>query len=310
MKIGLDLYPVRVTWPELREVALLADRLGYDSLWTWDHLYGHDDPDQAILEGWTTVAGIAAITDRTSIGLLVGANTFRDPGLVAKMAVTVDHISGGRAVLGLGAGWRPREHLDHGIPFGSGFGQRIDWLEESVDAISALLAGEVVTSPPSGRYALHGAHHAPGPIRGPGQIPILIGGGGERRTIPLAARRAEIWHHRGSAATLAAKLSVLRASCAAIGRDPAEIELAFGPLLVIRDDPATARQVLADVLARLGQEVPEDPDEAWLGPEELIVERLRPFLALGFRHVIVGMPAPYDLETVTRLARLRAAISD
>jgi len=114
MKIGLDLYPVRVTWPEIHEVALLADRLGYDSLWTWDHFYGHDDPDQAIFEGWTTIAGIAAVTNRTTVGLLVGANTLRDPGLVAKMVVTVDYISGGRAVLGLGAGWRPREHHDLG----------------------------------------------------------------------------------------------------------------------------------------------------------------------------------------------------
>lgn len=305
MKIGLDLYPTRVSWPEIREVALLADGLGYDSLWTWDHLYGHDDPDQAILEGWTTIAAIAAVTERTSVGLLVGANTLRDPALVAKMAVTVDHVSGGRIVLGLGAGWRPGEHRDHGIAFGSGFGERIDWLEESVDAISGLLAGEVVSSPLHGRYALHEAHHRPLPVRGPGRIPLLIGGGGERRTIPLAARRADIWHHRGSALSLAAKLEVLRASCAAIGRDPVEIELAFGPLLVIRDDPATAREVLRVGLARLGQEVPDDPDEAWLGPEELVLERLAPYLDLGFRHLIVGLPAPYDLETVTRLARLR-----
>jgi alkanesulfonate monooxygenase SsuD/methylene tetrahydromethanopterin reductase-like flavin-dependent oxidoreductase (luciferase family) len=308
VKIGLDLYPVRVSWPEVREVALLADRLGYDSLWTWDHLYGHDDPDQAIFEGWTTIAGIAAVTERTTVGLLVGANTLRDPGLIAKMAVTVDHISGGRAVLGLGAGWRPQEHHDHGIRFGSGFGERIDWLEESVDAISGLLAGEVVTSPTGGRYALHGAHQVPLPVRGPGRIPLLIGGGGERRTIPLAARRADIWHHRGSAATLAAKLDVLRASCAGVGRDPAEIELAFGPLVVIRDDPAAARDVLRVALARLGQEVPDEPDEAWVGPEELVLERLAPYLDIGFRHLIVGLPAPYDLETVTRLATLREAL--
>ena len=310
MKIGLDLYPVRVTWPEIREVALLADRLGYDSLWTWDHLYGHDDPDQGIFEGWTTIAGIAAVTERPTVGLLVGANSLRDPGLVAKMVVTVDHISGGRAVLGLGAGWRPREHHDHGIAFGSGFGERIDWLEESVDAISGLLAGEVVTSPPGGRYALDGAHQVPLPVRGQGRIPLLIGGGGERRTIPLAARRADIWHHRGSIATLAAKLDVLNASCLAVGRDPAEIELAFGPLLVIRDDPATALEVLGRALARLGQGVPEDSDEAWLGPEELIASRLAPYLQLGFRHLIVGLPAPYDLETVTRLAHLRETIGD
>lgn len=308
MKIGLDLYPVRVTWPEIREVALLADHLGYDSIWTWDHLYGHDDPDQAILEGWTTIAGVAAITERPSVGLLVGANTLRDPGLVAKMVVTIDHISGGRAVLGLGAGWRPREHHDHGIPFGSSVGERIDWLDESISAISAFLAGDVVTSPQGGRYSLDHAHHEPPPVRGVGRLPLLIGGGGERRTLPLVARRADIWHHRGAPALLARKLEVLRASCSAIGRDPAEIELAFGPNVVIRDDPAAARKVFGRALARLGQQPSEDPDDAWLGPEDLMVERLAPYLQMGFRHLIAGLPAPYDLETVERLAALRDAI--
>src|SRR3990170_5496182 len=170
----------------MRDVVLLADRLGYDSLWTWDHLYGTDDPRQSIVEGWTTIAAWAAITTRPSVGLLVGANTLRNRGLVAKSAVTVDHVSGGRCVLGLGSGWRPREHADHGIAFGSGFGERLDWLEESVILIRGLLAGETVSSPPGAHYAFADASHLPPPARGAGRLPLLIGGGGERRTIPLA----------------------------------------------------------------------------------------------------------------------------
>lgn len=130
LKIGLDLYPVATDWPAIRAVALRADALGYDSLWTWDHLYGHDDPAQPILEGWTTVAALAAVTAGPTVGLLVAANTFRHPAIVAKMAVTVDHVSGGRAVLGLGSGWRPREHFENGIPFGAGIGERLDWLRK------------------------------------------------------------------------------------------------------------------------------------------------------------------------------------
>lgn len=305
MKIGLDLYPVRVTWPEIVEAVRLADELAYDSLWTWDHLYGHDDPDQGIFEGWATVAAIAATTRHPSVGLLVGANTLRNPGVTAKIVVTVDHISGGRAVLGLGAGWRPREHQDHGIPFGSSMGERIGWLEESVEAIAGLLGGESVTSSSGGRYAFDGARHSPTPVRGAGRIPILIGGGGERRTIPLAARRADIWHHRGSAPAMARKLEVLRTCCAAVGRDPGEIELAFGPHVIIRDDPAAAREAFRLALARLGRVPSDDPDDAWLGPEEYVIARLEPYLAIGFSHLIVGMPAPYDLETIERLAGIR-----
>ena len=119
-KIGLDLDPTHATWSDMVLVVRRAEALGYDSLWTWDHLYGTDDPSQRIFEGWNTIGAWAVMTSRPTIGLLVGANTFRNPGLVAKSAVTVDHISGGRCILGLGAGWRPREHHDHGIAFGGG----------------------------------------------------------------------------------------------------------------------------------------------------------------------------------------------
>jgi alkanesulfonate monooxygenase SsuD/methylene tetrahydromethanopterin reductase-like flavin-dependent oxidoreductase (luciferase family) len=308
VRIGLDLDPTQGSWAEMATVVRMADELGYDSLWTWDHLYGTDDPRQRIFEGWTTIAAWAALTTTPTVGLLVGANTFRNPGLVAKCAVTVDHISQGRCVLGLGAGWRPREHHDHGLDFGSGFGERLAWLEESVAAVSALLRGDVVTSPSGGRYAFEGLRHAPTPWDGPGRLPILIGGGGERRTIPIAARYADIWHHRGSVDYLARKLDVLIAACAAVGRDPAGIELAFDPHVIIRDDPAAALAVhersLAAHLQTLG--VPPDPTEHWFGPPDEIVERWRPYLALGFRHLIVDLPSPYDQETVTRMPEVRA----
>ena len=122
LKLGLSLYPQQTSWDQLATVARRADQLGFDSLWTWDHLVGIGRAGtQPVFEAWTTAAATAAITTRATIGLLVSANTFRNPGLVAKSAVTVDHISGGRFVLGLGAAYRELEHGAHGIDFGSGF---------------------------------------------------------------------------------------------------------------------------------------------------------------------------------------------
>ena len=132
------------------DTARRVDELGYDHLWAWDHLYAiFGDPYQPIFEGWSTLAAWAMATKRTRLGLLVGANTFRNPGLVAKTATTLDHISNGRAILGIGGAWMEPEHRAHGIDFGSGFGQRLDWLDESVAAIRPLLDGKSVTSEPA-----------------------------------------------------------------------------------------------------------------------------------------------------------------
>lgn len=308
IRLGLDIDPTQTTWADMRAVVTLADTLAYDSLWTWDHLYATDDPRQSIFEGWTTVAAWGAATSRPTVGLLVGANTLRHPAIVAKAAVTVDHITGGRCVLGLGAGWRPREHGDHGLAFGSGFGERLGWLEESVAAIRGLTAGESVSSPESGAYRFAGARHSPLPVRGAGRLPILIGGGGERRTLPIVARYADIWHHRGDVDHLARKLDVLRAACEAIGRDPGEIEMAFDPTIIIRDEPEAALAVHQEQLARHLQPPVEalDPKDVWAGPPHEIAERWRPYMALGFRHLICDLPAPYDLQTVERLTEVRA----
>lgn len=309
VRLGLDLYPVESSWGDLRDVAVRADALGYESLWTWDHLYGHDNPRQTIFEGWTSIAAIGALTSRASVGLLVGANTLRNPAIVAKMAVTLDHITGGRAVLGLGSGWRPREHRDHGIAFGSRPGERLIWLGEALQLIRGLLRGETVSSPPGGHYAFADASHRPLPVGGPGELPILIGGGGERRTLPLVAAYADIWHHRGSVRSLREKLEVLHEACGAIGRDPAEIELAFGPQVVIRSDARLALRTLESSYRRLGLVFNGDPDEAWFGEPQAIADRMFPYLELGFTHFVAGLPAPHDLETVDGLIEVQQLLA-
>src|SRR5581483_10962235 len=164
VKLGLHIYPQVATWEQIAAVVRRADELGFDSLWTWDHLVGIGaGGTQDVFEAWTTISALAAMTTRPTVGLLVTANTFRNPGLIAKSAVTVDHVSGGRFVLGLGAAYRELEHELHGIDFGSGFGERLDWLAESVAAIRALLAGQTVSSPPAaGTRARHDPDPDPG----------------------------------------------------------------------------------------------------------------------------------------------------
>src|SRR5256886_14826457 len=157
MKLGVLLFSQATSWKDFRAAAVLADRVGYDHIWTWDHLYAiFGDPYQPIFEGWSVLSAWGVATERARLGLLVGANTFRNPGLVAKIAATVDQISGGRAILGIGGAWFELEHTAHGLEFGNSPGERLGWLDESVGAIRRVLHGEAVTSDGKGQYRFHG----------------------------------------------------------------------------------------------------------------------------------------------------------
>lgn len=308
VKIGLLPWPQHTDWASFADVARRIDRAGYDSLWTWDHLYAIvGPPDGPIHEGWTAVAAWAALTERVELGLMVGANTFRNPGVVAKAAVTVDHISNGRAWLGLGGAWFEEEHAAFGLDFGAGFGERLDRLHEAVGAIRALFAGETVSSPEGGYYGLREARLSPLPLRG--RLPIMIGGSGERKTLRTVATYADGWNTGGSLERVARKVDVLEQHCAAVGRDPGEIERTFGPSIIIRDDPAEAERVYAEALAHNG-DVLTGEEDAWFGPPEAIAERWRPYLAHGMRHLIADLPAPFDLETVERLIEVKALLAN
>ncbi|MEA2536649.1 MAG: hypothetical protein QOF11_883 [Chloroflexota bacterium] len=301
VKLGILLWSQAASWPDMLEAAKRVDRLGYDHLWTWDHLYAiFGDPYQPIFEGWTALAAWAMATERTRLGLLVGANTFRNPGLVAKTVATLDHISGGRAILGLGGAWMEPEHRAHGIDFGSGFGQRLDWLDESVAAIRRILDGGSVTSAPGGRYAFDDLRHQPAPVQR--HVPILIGGSGEKKTLRTVAKYADMWNAMGPVELMAHKVEVLREHCAAVGRDPAEIEFTLGVKVTLRDSKAEAERVWAEKMAanRTPMAEVEDDDTFWNGTPEEIADRLRPYVELGFRTVISEQPAPYDVETFER----------
>ncbi len=301
LKTGILLWSQAATWPEMLDAARRVDRLGYDHLWTWDHLYAiFGDPYQPIVEGWTSLAAWAMVTEHTRLGLLVGANTFRNPGLVAKTAETLDHISEGRAILGIGGAWMEAEHTAHGIDFGTGFGQRLDWLDESVAAMRALLDGEHVTSAPGGRYQFDDLRHNPLPVQP--HMPIMIGGSGEKKTLRTVARYADMWNAMGTPAFMAHKVEVLRGHCDAVGRDIAEIEFTLGVKLTIRDSKAEAVRVREAAMAhnRTPKEDTADDDTFWEGSPEEIADMLRPYVELGFTTILSEQPAPYDVETLER----------
>ena len=218
IKPGILLWSQAASWNEMLEAAKLVDRLGYAHLWTWDHLYAiFGDPYQPIFEGWSLLNAWARETKQTRLGLLVGANTFRNPGLVAKNATTLDHASDGRAILGIGGAWMELEHQAHGIEFGSGFGERLTWFDEAVGAMRRVLDGESVTSEPGGRYAFDDLRQAPLPVQR--HLPIIIGGSGEKKTLRTVARYGDMWNAMGSVEKMTHKIEVLQGHCDAVGRD-------------------------------------------------------------------------------------------
>ncbi len=301
LKLGVLLWNQATSWPENLGAARRLERLGYDHVWAWDHLYSiFGDPHQSIFEGWISLAAYAASTERIRLGLLVGANTFRNPGLVAKEAATLDHISGGRAILGIGGAWHELEHRAHGMEFGSGPGQRLDWMDESVGAMRAVLDGKSVTSAPGGHYVFDDLRHQPLPVQR--HLPILIGGSGEKKTLRSVARYADMWNAMGPLDVMAHKIEVLRAHCDAVGRDIGEIEFTLGVKLTIRDTEAEADRVWKAAMAHNKTPLANVANDTtfWNGTVEQLADRLRPYVALGFRTIISEQPAPYDVETFER----------
>jgi alkanesulfonate monooxygenase SsuD/methylene tetrahydromethanopterin reductase-like flavin-dependent oxidoreductase (luciferase family) len=297
--LGIQLWAQNTDWASYLAAARRIDELGYDDLWTWDHLLSVvGDDDRPVFEGYTTLAAWAAVTRHVRLGLLVGANTFRNPAVVAKTVATIDHISGGRAILGLGGGWHEREHAAYGIDFGRGFGDRLDWLEEALQIVRPLLRGEEVTHA-GPRYRTERLRLIPPPLQE--RLPIMVGGVGEKKTLRSVARHADMWNAQVDYRDAQHKIDVLHAHCAEVGRDPATIELTYNCKMIIRDDPAEARAVLDRQLA--ANTLPADfPDESfWVGPVGEIAERIAAFAALGFRTFTIEVLAPFDDQTIERL---------
>lgn len=238
MRFSICVDPSR-PWDEIVAIATHADATGWDGLYVCDHFMRSDSMgrpvDVGILEGWTALAALAGHTRRLRLGTLVLGNTYRHPAVVANMAATMDHVTGGRFVLGIGAGWAAGEHEAYGIELAPPR-TRIDRLEESCAVITSLLH-EPRTTISGPTYRLAGARCDPKPLQA--HLPLLIGGGGERRTLRVVARYADEWHvWATSADELRHKSRVLDRHCHEVGRDPTGIRRATGGAVLVARDGA------------------------------------------------------------------------
>ena len=299
IRLGALLWNQYTDWPSLLEAAMDAERLGFDSLWTWDHVYpivgSHEGP---ILESWIVLTGWAMATNRVRLGHMVIANTFREPTLTAKMATGLDHVSGGRFTLGIGAAWFRTEHEAFGFPYGEGPPERLRWLAEALPVIRGMLHGEA-PSAAGRRYHARDVRNDPPPVQE--RLPLLVGGGGEKVTLRLVARYADANNVGGGFENVARKEAILREHCEAVGRDHREIERTVGiGAPFIRDSAAEARRAQEATFARNGGATPWASNQP-VGTPEQVVEMLEPYLAIGYRHFIAGFPFPYDRESMERL---------
>ena len=221
MRFGLDVAQQRMPWDEVISRVQFAEELGFDGAWGFDHLqpmYGEGLGEA--FEGMTTLAALSGLTSRIRLGLLVTGVTYRHPSIFAAQALTIDHASHGRLELSLGAAWFDREHTELGIPFPSS-GERFDLLEDALEIVTRLFTGDVVSY--TGRVvSLQDAQLRPLPVQQP-HPPIWVGGSGPRRTLPLVARYADVWHAWGTPNSLAEANERLNELAAEAGRDPSSI---------------------------------------------------------------------------------------
>lgn len=310
MRVGFQVWGQSTTWPELAATARDIERLGFDSLWSNDHFHpaagaratSEEGVDGPFLEGWITLAGFAAVTGSIPLGVLVSGAGYRNPALLVKMATALDHVSGGRITLGLGAGWHARDHRAFGFELPS-IRERLDRLDEQSAAVRGLLDGEAVTM--TGRWVqLVAARNDPPPI---GRLPLMIGGSGEKRTLRIVARDADAWNGEGDAATFARKSAILDGHCERLGRDPAAIRRTVGlPPPHLRATREAAIASLTAILEHNGyasdEAIATATDDPFCATADIVVERLEGYRAAGAEEVIFDWPSPFDVETLERLA--------
>ena len=317
LAIGLQVWASHVAWADLMDAGRTIDELGFESLWSNDHFFPALGPesvvgqvDGPIFEGWSVLAGWASVTSRVRLGCLVSGAAYRNPGVLVRMATALDHASGGRAALGLGAGWHERDHHTYGIAF-PGVRERLDRLAEAAAICRGLLDGERVTLAGTW-YSADGAVNDPPPVQS--RLPLVIGGSGERRTLRIVARHADWWNADGNDPTEFARLNgVLDEHCAAIGRDPAAIRRTIGqPPPLVRPTTRQAQRDLATILTRHGMPADVARDAAaanpYAGPVSAVSDRLEAVAEAGATLAVFDWMAPFDPRTLEALAGVAQAL--
>jgi len=282
--------------------ARTAEESGFDAVFVMDHFYQIGFVGQSgepMLEAYTLLGALAACTTSVRLGTLVTGVTYRNPAMLAKMVTTLDVISGGRALLGIGAAWNDEEHAGYGFDFPP-VAERMDRLEEALEICRAMFAGGRPSF--AGRhYRIADAYNEPPPLSSP--LPILVGGGGERRTLRLAARYADITNFFGDPATVRAKLGILRAHCEREGRDPAELTNTTLLTVVIGATGADAERKGAEIRARRGLDEATYHATHIAGDPGQVGDQLAAYFDAGLDGVIVNVPDAHDPETVALVGR-------
>jgi len=285
-------------WAKAVEIAELAEDLGYDSIWVYDHFHNVPRPaHEAVFECWTTMAAVSQRTSRIRLGQMVGCNSYRNPGLLAKITSTVDVISGGRLDWGIGAGWYENEYRGYGFEFPQPK-DRIGMLRETVEVVKSLWTQPETTFHGS-YYDLTRANCDPKPVQDP-HPPVWIGGGGEQLTLRVVARHADCSNFGGQPDQWLHKREVLQAHCAEVGRDEETIRKTWSPEVFIRSTEA-------EVEAAGSRSLWGEPVETWrasnlVGTPEQVSEKIKTYVELGCRGFIPWCSDYPDLETLTRFA--------
>jgi F420-dependent oxidoreductase-like protein len=304
MRLGIQTAQYGCEFRELVEVWQAAERIGFRSAWLMDHLVPVvAPPSRGIFEAWTTLAVLLAETSTIRGGVLVSANTFRHPAMLARMAATIDHASSGRLEVGLGAAWNRDEHAANGIDFPDNR-RRLDMLDEACQVLRLLWTEPSVTF--TGRqYQLVEATCEPKPVQQ--RLPILIGGRGERRTLRITASHADRWNGSGSVAMLSHSAEVLGRHCAEVGRDPQEIQLTVMNDFRLTEDSADASKRLDRAAQFRNLSVDEVRDRVWIGGAAELSELIGGFAEAGFSEAILGLGPPYGPASIDMLEAAMAA---
>jgi F420-dependent oxidoreductase-like protein len=310
IRFGIHSGPQNTSYEDYRDLWLRAEELGYDWVSDFDHFYPiFSDPTGPQFEGLTLLSAMAAQTSRLRSAVLVLGVTYRHPAVVAKMAATIDHVSGGRLELGMGAAWFELEHEQYGIPFPR-IGVRMDMLDEACRIMRSLWTQETTTFEGK-HFQLKDARLEPKPVQE--HLPLVIGGSGERRTLRIVAEHGDIWNtFYGDLDHYRHLLDVLAGHCADVGRDPADVRKSLTFRAVLDEDEQEARERAA---ALYGDPPPERLQKMMIvGTPDQAVELLRPYAHLGAGDFLLGQLAPIDPQTIELVAEsvapaLKAAVA-
>ncbi len=298
VKFGLFYPQVGQSFDVYRERTLLAEKLGYDSVFCVDHMWQRGMPEVDHLEAWTLLSALAPLTQRIRLGALVLCNSYRNPALLAKMAASLDHVSAGRVVLGIGAGWMEEEYRGYGFPFPSTL-ERIEQLDEALEVITRLFA-EKCADFQGKYYQLDRAYNRPAPLQKP-RPPILIGGGGEKYMLKVVARHADIWNcPNNHALEFDARLAALKRHCDDLGRDHGEIEVSEQCFIVVGADQGEFEKQWKTANMLFGSAFDLERT-AFRGTPEQVVEQLQKRVAQGvtfFTFLTGDFHAPQSLELI------------